>query len=527
METPLTPLDFARRARRLYAAREAVVDGDKRFSYAEFLDRCDRWSAALQAMGVAPGDRVATIAPNTHAQLEAFYAVPQIGAVLVPINYRLVPDDFDYILNHSGASVVCVHSDYLDAIDGIRARLPGVRHFVALEGALEGAREGWLDYETTLAAHGPQFTPAVIDERQLLTINYTSGTTARPKGVMITHRNAWMNVMGTLVQHHLTPADRYLWTLPMFHANGWTFTWSNTARGMANVCLRQVEPRAIFRLIRDEGITMFCAAPTVLIGIANAPDEASAGAPRGVRLFTAGAPPAAATIELVERKLGWELTHVYGATETSPLITFCEPLPEHARLDPAKRAEIKARQGVELVSSGELLVVTENGKEVPHDGQALGEIVVRGNVVMEGYYNDKAATDAAIRDGWFHTGDAAVVHPDGYVEIRDRFKDVIISGGENISSVELEGCLLRHEAVQEVAVVGMPHERWGESPHAFVVLRQGARATEDELKAHVRNSLAHFKTPQWVSFVDSLPKTATGKVQKFVLRQGQANMARQ
>jgi fatty-acyl-CoA synthase len=272
---------------------------------------------------------------------------------------------------------------------------------------------------------------------------------------------------------------------------------------------------------------MLCAAPTVLIGIANAPDEVTAGAPRGVRLFTAGAPPAAATIELVEGKLGWEVTHVYGSTETSPLITFCEPLPEHATMSPEQRAVVKARQGVELVMSGELRVVTENGVEVPRDGATLGEIVVRGNVVMKGYYNDPDATAAAFGGGWFHTGDAAVVHPDGYAEIRDRFKDVIISGGENISSVEVEGCLLRHPAVQEVAVVGMPHERWGESPHAFVVLRAGAAATEDDMKRHVREGLAHFKTPQWVSFVEELPKTATGKVQKFVLRGGRSGITRQ
>ncbi len=523
MEIPLTPMEFARRARRLYASREAVVDGELRLTYGEFLDRCDRWSACLQEMGVGKGDRVAYIAPNTHAHLEGYYAVPQIGAVLVPINYRLLPDDFDYIINHCGAKVVCAHSDYIEAVEGIRDKLKGVEHFVALE----GAGKGWIDYETALTGRRPEFEKPDIAEGDLLTINYTSGTTARPKGVMITHRNAYLNVMGTLVHHHLTPADRYLWTLPMFHANGWTFTWINTARGMTHVCLRRVEPKLIYQMIKDERITMFCAAPTVLISIANAPEEMRAGAPRGVRLFTAGAPPAAATIELVERELGWDLTHVYGLTETTPLITFCEPLPEHDTLSLQERAQIKARQGVELVSSGELMVVDEHGNEVAHDGQTLGEITVRGNVVMEGYYNDSGATAAAIKDGWFHSGDAAVVHPDGYLEIRDRFKDVIISGGENISSVEIEGCLLRHPSVQEVAVVGMPHQRWGESPHAFVVLRHGARASEDELKLHVRNTLAHFKTPQWVSFVEELPKTATGKVQKFVLRSGKAGISRQ
>jgi len=523
MEMPLSPMEFARRARRLYADREAVVDGDVRLTYAQFFDRCDRWSAALQALGVQHGDRVAYIAPNTHAHLEGFYAVPQIGAVLVPINYRLLPKDFEYIIQHSGAKLVCVHPDYMAAIDSIRANLLGVKHFVALE----GAGVGWIDYEATLAETAPDFAAVEIAETDLITVNYTSGTTALPKGVMITHRNAWVNAMGTLVHHHLSPADRYLWTLPMFHANGWTFTWINTARGMTHVCLRRVEPKLIFDLIRNERITMFCAAPTVLIAIANAPDALRAGAPRGVRLFTAGAPPAAATIERVERELGWELTHVYGLTETTPLITFCEPLPEHEGLSGSARAEIKARQGVELVSSGELRVVDSEGREVPQDGQTLGEITVRGNVVMKGYYNDPAATAAAMQGGWFHSGDAAVVHPDGYVEIRDRFKDVIISGGENISSVEVEGCLLRHPAVQEVAVVGMPHERWGESPHAFVILRAGASALEDELKAHIRAHLAHFKTPQWISFVDELPKTATGKVQKYVLRAGKSGIAKQ
>ncbi len=523
MEIALSPMEFARRARRLYADKEAVVDGDLRFTYAEFLTRCDCWSAALQSLGVGQGDRVAYIAPNTHAHLEAYYAVPQIGAVLVPINYRLLPEDFEYIINHSGAKVVCADTDYLEAIDGIRDKLTGVEHFVALE----GSRDGWHDYEETLAAHGPDYNAVEITETDLLTINYTSGTTARPKGVMITHRNAYMNIMGTLAHHHLTPADRYLWTLPMFHANGWTFTWINTARGMTHVCLRRVEPPLIFKLIKDENITMFCAAPTVLISIANAPAKTREGAPRGVRLFTAGAPPAAATIETVERDLGWDLTHVYGLTETAPLITFCEPRPDHQKLPLNERAKIKARQGVELISSGELRVVDDEGNEVPHDGETLGEITVRGNVVMKGYYNDPEATAAAIKDGWFHSGDAAVVHDDGFVEIRDRFKDVIISGGENISSVEVEGCLLHHPSVQEVAVVGMPHEKWGESPHAFVVLKEGVAASEDEIKLHVRDNLAHFKTPSWVSFVEDLPKTATGKVQKYVLRGGASGISRQ
>jgi fatty-acyl-CoA synthase len=522
MEVPLSPLEFARRARKLYADREAVVDGELRLTYETFFERCDRWSSVLQELGVEQGDRVAYVAPNTHAQLESFYAVPQIGAVLVPINYRLIADDFVYIINHSGARVVCVHSDYLEVVDSIRNRLPKVEQFVALE----GSREGWLDYEAALTAASTNFTRPEIEESDLITINYTSGTTARPKGVMITHRNAYINTVGILAHISMTPKDRYLWTLPMFHANGWTFVWTVTARGAAHVCLRKVEPAAIFELIESENASIFCAAPTVLIGVANAPDELRQNVRRGLRLLTGGAPPAAATIERIEGELGWELTQIYGLTETSPFVTLCEELPEHLELSSQERAVIKARQGVELITSGELIVVDENDIEVPHDGETLGEIVVRGNAVMKGYYNDPEATAAAMRNGWFHSGDAAVVHPDGYAEIRDRFKDVIISGGENISSVEIEGVLLRHPAVQEVAVVGMPHETWGESPHAFVVLRPDTTATEDEMKQFVWDRLAHFKMPQWATFVDDLPKTATGKIQKYILRGGGKSIAK-
>lgn len=523
METALTPMDFARRARRLYPDYEAVVDGESRWTYTEFLERCDRWSNALQSMGIGPGDRVAVIAPNTHANLEAYHAIPQIGAVMVPVNYRLTADEFAYILLHSGAKMVCAHSDYLDDVESIRAQCPDLEHFVALE----GKKKGWIDYEAKLAESQPQFDAPEIAETDLITINYTSGTTSRPKGVMITHRNAYMNVVGTLIHQHLTPADNYLWTLPMFHANGWTFPWTITACGGTHVCLRKVEAEEIFRLMNAEKISMFCAAPTVLIGLANAPEELRATAPKGVRLFTAGAPPAAATIERIEQDMGWELTQAYGLTETAPFITICEPRSEHAQLSTSDLADLKARQGVELITSGDLRVVDEDGQEVPWDGETLGEITVRGNVVMKGYYNDKKATDEAIRNGYFHSGDAAVVHPDGYVEIRDRFKDVIISGGENISSVEVEGVLLRHDAVQEAAVVGMPHEEWGESPHAFVICKPGSQVSEDELKQHVRDNMAHFKTPKWVSFVDELPKTATGKIQKFALRDGGAGIHKQ
>ena len=524
MEVALTPLEFARRARALYGGREAVVDGALRLTYEQFFDRCDRFSSALHALGVKPGDRVAYIAPNTHAQLESFYAVPQIGAVLVPINYRLSPEEFAFIINHSGSTVVCAHEDYLECVDEIRAQLPRVRQFVALEGrprtedAAARPTGEWLDYEALVSGASPSFARVEIGERDLLTINYTSGTTSRPKGVMITHRNAYLNTVGTLLHLPMQMSDRYLWTLPMFHANGWTFVWTVTAVGAAHVCLRKIEPAKLFDLVRAEGVSMLCAAPTVLIGIAGAPAEARGKVPGGLRVVTAGAPPAAATIERIEGELGWTITHVYGLTETAPFITVCEPRPEHDALSAGDRAIVKARQGVELITSGQLRVVDDHDREVPRDGSTVGEITVRGNVVMEGYYNDPDATATALRGGYFHSGDAAVVHPDGYIEIRDRIKDVIISGGENISSVEVEGVLLRHSSVHEAAVVGMPDAKWGEAPHAFVVLKPGCEAAAEDLRAFTREHLAHFKCPHSFTFVTELPKTATGKIQKFVLR---------
>jgi len=516
MEIALSPLQFARRTRKLYADSAAVVDEDTKLNYESFFERCDRWSAALQSLGICPGDRVAYVAPNTHAQLESFYAVPQIGGVLVPLNYRLTADDFAYLLNHSEARVLCADRDHIDAVERVRPQLRTVEQFVALN----GSRPGWLDYEEIVNSSPASFVTPDIKETDLLTVNYTSGTSGKPKGVMITHRNAYMNVIGTLLHFPLSAVDRYLWTLPMFHANGWTFVWTVTAVGATHICLRKVEPRTVFEKISREGVTVFCAAPTVLILLANFPAQLRPEVRRGLRVLTAGAPPAAATIEGIEGEFGWILTHIYGLTETAPFITVCEARPEHCMLSSQERAKIKARQGVELLTSGELRVVDAGGRETPRDGKTMGEIIVRGNVVMQGYYKDAEATAQVIRDGWFHTGDGAVVHPDGYVEIRDRLKDVIISGGENISSVEVEGALLHHPAVQEVAVVGFAHELWGEAPEAFVVRKQGARLSEAELREFARSRLAHFKVPQRFTFVTELPKTATGKIQKYILRKG-------
>ncbi len=523
MQAPLTPLEFARRTCRIYSQREAVVDGKLRLTYAQFFDRCNRWSAVLKKLGVVPGDRVVCIAPNTHVHLEAFYAVPQIGAVIVPVNYRLSADDFRYIIEHSGATVVCADGEYLDAVDRVRARLPGVKHFVAFD----DSKNGWLSYEEHLAATMPASDFPPVQEDDLLSINYTSGTTARPKGVMLTHRNIYLNILGRLAHTHMSSAERYLWTLPMFHVNGWAFVWTITAVGGTHVCLRKPEPKAILKHLRQEAVTMFCAAPTVLIGLANAPAELRESTPRGVRVLTAGAPPAAATIQKIEGEMGWTVTHVYGLTEVSPIVSICEPRPEDSELDAQTMAKMKSRQGVECLAAGEVRVVDEAGSEVPHDGQTLGEIVIRGHAVMSGYYDDPAATAQAFRDGWFHSGDAAVVHPDCYLEIRDRWKDIIISGGENISSVEVEGILLRHPAVQEVAVVGIPHEKWGETPHAYVILRADSHLEVDELRCFCRDNLAHFKVPQKFHFIAELPKTATGKVQKYLLRSVQPSLPTQ
>lgn len=523
METALTPMEFAQRARKLYGQREAVVDGALRLSYAQFFERCDRWSAALAKLGVNSGDRVGVIAPNTHQHLEQYYAVPQLGAVLVPMNYRLTPEDWVYLADHSGCKVLCAHEAFLEMVDTVRDRMPAVEHFVALE----GTRPGWLEYEPLLADATPEFSHADIDEHDLITINYTSGTTSRPKGVMLTHRVEWVNSMATLVHWHMTPADRYLWTLPMFHVNGWSFAWTVTAVGATHVCLRKVEAARIYELCREERVSHLCASPTVLIALANAPDAVRSQAPKGIKVMTAGAPPAAATIERMEGELGWDVTHIYGLTETGPFITICEPLPEHSALTLAERAEVKACQGVPLIGTGDVRVVDEHLRDVPHDGKTLGEIISRGNVMLKGYYNNPEATEDAFRGGWFHSGDAAVIHPNGYIQIRDRFKDVIVSGGENISSIEIEGTLLRHPAVLEVAVVGLPHEKWGESPHAFIVLKPGAHATAEEMRAFARDHMAHFKVPTGFHFVEELPKTATGKIQKFELRGGRSRIATQ
>lgn len=516
IEVPQSPLAFARRTRRIHGDREAVVDDDRRFTYAQFFDRCDRWSAALQRLGVGPGDRVVTLAANTHAQLEQFYAVPQIGAVIVPLHVGLIPDDFVALIRHCGARLVCVGREYVGLMQSIRGQLESVTHVVALDG---DAPTGWEDYEALLAQSDGRYAPAEIDENEMIAINYTSGTTVRPRGAMITHRNVWVNTVGSLLHWSVRPQDRYLWLLPMFHANGWGYVWTITAAAATHVCMRVTSAANAGDLIVRERVTMLCAAKSAMIGMANVSESIRRKMPPGVRVLTAGAAPAADTIERIEQRLRWDVTHAYGLTETAPFLTVCTPSQDGVGHSLGQRARSKARQGTELLTSGELRVVDEEGQDVPCDGQSLGEIVVRGAVVMKGYYRDPEATARAFAGGWFHTGDAAVMHADGSVEIRDRFKDIIISGDELISSIEVENALVRHPAVREAAVVGLPHAQLGETPHAFLVPQEGARAGDDELVSFLRDSLATFKVPTGFTWVDTLPRTPTGKVRKQVLRE--------
>ena len=515
MELPLTPLEFARRSRALYPQREAVVDGARRLTYEAFFQRCDRWASRLQQFGVRPGDRVAYIAPNISGLLEAFYAVPQIGAVLVPINYRLTAGDFEYIVNHSGARVVCAAAEHLAALDGIRASLPNVRQFVALD----GAREGWLDYDDLVEQSTGQYERPEIAEGDLLTINYTSGTTARPKGVMMTHRNAYMNVLGTLAHVHMTAAERYLWTLPMFHCNGWTYTWGVTAVAGTHVCLRRVEPAPIFAAIAEHGVTHMCGAPIVLNMLVHAPEETRRSFDQTVEAATGGAAPPSAVIEAMER-MGFRVTHLYGLTECYGPSTVCAWQQEWAGLPPGEKAAKMARQGVRyLTLDGQRVVDPKTMRDVPEDGVTIGELVLRSNTMMKGYLKNPPATEEAFAGGWFHTGDLAVLHPDGYAEIKDRSKDIIISGGENISSIEVEEALYRHPQIMEAAVVARPDDKWGETPCAFVTLKPDAGAVSAaEIIAWCRASLAHYKAPRSVVF-GPLPKTSTGKVQKYALRE--------
>jgi len=514
MYVPLLVHDFLRRAVDVYPDKTAIVDGPLRFTYRDLQLRVNRLANALRTLGIGKGDRVCILSPNSHFFLESFYATSQIGAVLVPLNYRLVAADHEYILNHAGVRAVLVDAEYTDIVDSIRATLHTVEHWiVAQEGS--GAPQGWTSWEMLLAdADATPPPPVDLDENDLVSINYTSGTTARPKGVMLTHRNCYLNAYNMIVHLGIRHDDVELWTLPMFHCNGWGGVYALTGVAGTHVILRAIDAERIHALIAAEGVTFACMAPAVLRAILDYPDRAKHDIRTKPRFTVAGAPPPAAFIERLERDLGWSFLEIYGLTETAPLLTVNHP--DFNTADDAWSQ--RARAGVPGIGV-QLRVVDAEDNPVPKDDTTVGEIVARSNVVFAGYWEQPTETAAAIRDGWFHTGDLGVWDAHGSIHIVDRKKDVIISGGENISSPEIEDALYRHPAVEECAVIGVPDAKWGETPKALVVLRRNAAATEAELIEFCRAHLAHFKCPTSIELVAELPRTATGKLQKFKLRE--------
>ncbi|HHC08928.1 MAG TPA: long-chain-fatty-acid--CoA ligase [Actinobacteria bacterium] len=515
--TELTPLAFLERSADVFAGKTAISYGDRSWTYAEMATLTTRFANALRASGVDAGDRVAVLLPNVPEMLLAHFAVPLAGAVLVSINTRLSPEEIRYICDHSGAKVLVGDTELLPALAGVVGELETVAEVIAVDDlGLE------VPYPTTpwdeFLGRGSDAALdwRVDDEEATISINYTSGTTGRPKGVMYTHRGAYLNALAEIVHSRHTPDSVYLWTLPMFHCNGWCTTWGVTAIGGRHVCLRKVEASEIWRLIDAEGVTHLNGAPTVLLMIATA--EEAHPLPRPLVITTAAAPPNPKILAALE-ELGAQIVHVYGLTETYGPHTVCEYQPGIADAAPAERARFLARQGVAYIHADPIRVVDEDMNDVPRDGTTMGEVVMRGNNVMKGYFADPEATAEAFRGGWFHSGDLAVWHPDGYIELRDRAKDIIISGGENISTIEVEQAIGSHPAVLECTVIAIPDDTWGERPKAFVILREGAEATEEEIIAHVRERLAHFKAPDVVEFVEDLPRTSTGKIQKYVLRE--------
>ncbi len=527
--TPLSPLSFLERSAAVWPDQQAVVYGDQSWSYRMLADEAATMARALSASGVQQGDRVAYLMPNVPHMLTAHYAVPLLGAILVPINTRLSADEIAYILAHCEAKVLVVDGALLQVGASAAAEDGAVTDIVLVEDAVAGVAAD----EETRASAGPRLVPltdfrgrapgaqidltwGVPDERDLISLNYTSGTTGQPKGVLYTHRGAYLNSVGEIIHSGFTGDTRYLWTLPMFHCNGWCTPWAVTAVGGTHVCLREVRADTVWALLHAQRITHLNGAPTVLTTIAHAPERSELDRP--VTITTAGAPPAPATILGMER-LGFRIVHVYGLTEVYGPYSVCEPQETWAGLDDEQRARMQARQGVAMVQADRMRVVDGDLHDVPRDGQTMGEIVMRGNNVMAGYFKDEAGTDKAFAGGWFHTGDLGVMHPDGYVELRDRAKDVVVSGGENISTVEVEQALMSHPDVLEVAVIGVPDDKWGERPKGFVILRDRADVSPEDLIEHVKGKIARYKAPKAVDVVVELPKTSTGKIQKFVLRE--------
>ncbi len=514
MQVPLLIDDFLTRAARLYPTKTAVVDGGRRFTYAEYRDRVNQLSHGLLERGIGRGDRVCILSPNSHFFLESFYATSKIGAILVPLNYRLTSADHQFIIDHAGVKAMLVDYEHTETIDAIRDNLPTVEHWIVA--AYEpGEHPGWIDWNGMIADM-PRDEPPPLDreENDLVSINYTSGTTARPKGVMLTHRNCYLNAYSLIAHLRVAHEDVELWTLPMFHCNGWGGVYALTGMGGTHVVLRAIDAGKIFELIAAEGVTFACMAPAVLRAILDYPDKHKHTIESKPRFILAGAPPPAAFIERLEQELGWSFLQIYGLTETTPFLTSSQVDFATEQGDYPRRA----RAGVPGIGV-ELRLLDGDGNPVPTDGTSVGEVCARSNVVFKGYWEQPEETDRVINDGFFHTGDLAVWDQFHNIHIVDRKKDVIISGGENISSPDIEDTLYRHPPILECAVIGVPHEKWGETPKALVVVRDGEQSSEAELIAFCRENMAHFKCPTSIEFVDELPRTATGKLQKFKLRE--------
>jgi len=518
---PLSPLTFLQRSAATFPRHIALVHGRIRQSWAQTYARCRRLASALARAGVRKGDTVALMAPNIPAAYEAHFGVPMAGAVLNALNIRLDAAAIAFMLEHGGAKVLITDTEFAPVIAAV---LKQIRRKILVIDVQDpegpgGERVGSVDYEDFLASGDPDYAWSLPrDEWDAIALNYTSGTTGDPKGVVYHHRGAYLNAVGNVMVWGMAPQPIYLWTLPMFHCNGWTFPWTIAAMGGTNVCLRRVDADSIFGAIRDHGVTHFCGAPVVLNLLINAPEAARAGADRTVNVMTAAAPPPPAVIERMER-MGFRITHVYGLTECYGPAVVCAWHPEWNALPPEEQAVLKSRQGVRYqVLEGLMVADPQTLEPVPSDGATMGEVFMRGNIVMKGYLKNPKSTRKAFKGGWFHTGDLGVMHSNGYIELKDRSKDIIISGGENISTIEVESVLYRHPAVLEAAVVARPDAHWGETPCAFVALKTGAAATAEEIIAFARQHLARYKCPRTVVF-GPLPKTSTGKVQKFVLRE--------
>ena len=518
---PLSPLSFLERSAMVYPDKTAVVHGERRYMYTELYARCRRLGGALAARGVGYGDTVSLMAPNVPEMLEAHFGVPMCGAVLNALNYRLDADTIRFILGHAETKVLITDREFSPVVARALEGMDAPPTVIDIDDPLceSGDRIGETDYETFIDEGSSEFEYRLPDDEwQAISLGYTSGTTGNPKGVVCHHRGAYLNALGQMLAFGIGARSRYLWTLPMFHCNGWTYTWGVTAAGGTHVCLRTVDPALIFPLIEEHGVTHMCGAPVVLNLLLHAPDSVKRRFGHVVEVATGGAAPPSAVIEGMS-EMGFNVTHLYGLTETYGPATVCAWQQAWDALDVEGRAERMARQGVPYHTMHAMMVADgETMAETPRDGETIGELMLRGNTVMRGYLKNGDATDEAFRGGWFHTGDLAVRHPDGYVEMKDRAKDIIISGGENISSLEVEECLFRHPKVMEAAVVARPDDHWGETVCAFVTPRDGAGdLTEEEVVAWCRERIAHYKTPRTVVF-GPLPKTSTGKIQKFVLR---------